>query len=138
MAVMAFESWLDPTTTNSIGATGLIQFLPSTAKELGTTTDALRKMSAVEQLDYVYGYLKPVSGKMKTVGDIYASILFGKYSGVIGKPDSHPVWKKGSNEYRDNAPLDINKDGVITKGEATKKVTDRRDTYKKSNNKYEG
>ena len=34
MAVMAFESGIDPTTTNSIGATGLIQFMPSTAKEL--------------------------------------------------------------------------------------------------------
>lgn len=35
-------------------------------------------------------------------------------------------------EYEDNAPLDIDKDGVITKGEATKKITDRRDTYKKN------
>lgn len=52
MAVMAFESWLDPTTINSIGAAGLIQFLPSTAKELDTTTDALRKMTALEQLSY--------------------------------------------------------------------------------------
>lgn len=48
MGIMAFESWLDPSTVNSIGATGLIQFLPSTAKELGTTTDELVKMSAIE------------------------------------------------------------------------------------------
>ena len=131
MAVMAFESWLDPTTTNSIGATGLIQFLPSTAKELGTTTYALRNMTAVKQLDYVYEYYKPLAGKMKTLGDIYMAVLAGKYSPSIGKPDSHVLWSKGSRTYEQNKGLDINKDGNITKGEATQKVIDRRNTYNK-------
>jgi len=40
--------------TNSIGATGLIQFMPDTAKRLGTSTEALRKMGAINQLDYVF------------------------------------------------------------------------------------
>ena len=43
LAVMSFETGgsFDPAEGNSIGATGLIQFLPSTARGLGTTTGAL-------------------------------------------------------------------------------------------------
>lgn len=40
MAVMAFESRFDPkAVAQSTGATGLIQFMPSTAESLGTSTD---------------------------------------------------------------------------------------------------
>lgn len=39
-------------------AVGLIQFTNATAKGLGTTTAALSKMTAVEQLDYVEKYYK--------------------------------------------------------------------------------
>ena len=46
----------DPRTGRSSGATGLIQFLPSVASELGTTTTALQAMSAVDQMDYVEKY----------------------------------------------------------------------------------
>ncbi len=48
MACMAFETGetFRPDKTNSIGATGLIQFMPSTAKGLGTSTAALRQMTA--------------------------------------------------------------------------------------------
>jgi hypothetical protein len=47
----------NPSITNSIGATGLIQFVPKTAKSLGTTTDKLRSMNFSKQLDYVDSYL---------------------------------------------------------------------------------
>lgn len=47
----------NPAITNSIGATGLIQFLPSTAQNLGTSTSALREMSFSEQLQWVDKYL---------------------------------------------------------------------------------
>jgi hypothetical protein len=54
LRIMQFESGLNPASgPNSIGAVGLIQFKPETAESLGTTTDALLKMTAVEQLDYV-------------------------------------------------------------------------------------
>lgn len=54
-----FESagTFNPSIQNSIGATGIIQFLPSTAKELGVTTDILRKMTFAQQLAYVDLYL---------------------------------------------------------------------------------
>lgn len=47
----------NPSITNSIGATGLIQFLSSTAQNLGTSTSALRNMSFSEQLNWVDKYL---------------------------------------------------------------------------------
>lgn len=134
MAVMAFEAWLDPTTVNKYsGATGLIQFTDRTAKDLGTTTAALKNMTAVEQLDYVYKYLELLSkaGKLKSLPDIYVSILCGRYSSAIGKPDNTVLWSKGSDEYEQNNGLDMDGDGNITKAEATQMVIDRRNTYNK-------
>ena len=57
MACMAWESGetFSPTIRNGAGSSmiGLIHFMPTTAKSLGTSTEALSKMTAVEQLDYV-------------------------------------------------------------------------------------
>lgn len=58
LAIINLESarTFDPSITNSLGYTGLIQFGKSAASGLGTTTDALRRMGRVEQMDYVYQY----------------------------------------------------------------------------------
>jgi hypothetical protein len=45
-----------PAIQNSIGATGLIQFMPKTAKGLGTTTEALKAMSVEEQFKWIDKY----------------------------------------------------------------------------------
>lgn len=58
MAVMDLESGLSPSITNSYGYTGLIQFGTDAAKEIGTTTSALRLMTRVQQMDYVEKYYK--------------------------------------------------------------------------------
>ena len=61
MFVMYFESahTFRPDKVNSIsGATGLIQFMPSTARALGTTTNALKKMTNIEQLSSNYKQVK--------------------------------------------------------------------------------
>jgi hypothetical protein len=69
------ESAWNPAATNSIGATGLIQFMPATAVMLGTTTAALRKMSRKQQAVYVQRYFDRVtnngSHKVKRPGDLY-------------------------------------------------------------------
>lgn len=85
-----------PSITNSIGATGLIQFMPSTASGncLKTTTDALRKMTFKQQLVYVDKYLycnlkphlKP-NGKVPdtfTQGDLFMTIF---YPAAINQPN---------------------------------------------------
>lgn len=76
MAVMEFESGLDHTSVNpTSGATGLIQFMPSTASNLGTSTSALKAMTAVQQLDYVYKYFQPYKGRISNIGDLYMAVL---------------------------------------------------------------
>jgi hypothetical protein len=127
MAAMAFETGatFSPTDQNPrSGATGLIQFLPSTAAGLGTSIEALAQMTAVEQLDYVKKYLNPFNGRMRSLSDVYMSILFPV---AVGKPDSYVLFAAPSTAYRQNAGLDVNHDGQVTKGEAASKVQARLD-----------
>jgi hypothetical protein len=122
MAAMAFETGetFSPSVRNKAsGATGLIQFMPSTAKALGTTTSQLASMTDVEQLDFVAKYLKPFKNKMSTVADVYMTILFPK---AVGKPAAFVLFAKPSKAYAQNAGLDANKDGAVTKDEAAAKV----------------
>lgn len=122
MSAMAFETGetFSPSIKNPLsGATGLIQFMPSTAKGLGTTTAALAAMTAVQQLSFVEKYLKPFKGKMKTLSDVYMTILFPK---AVGKPAAFVLFKKPSKTYTQNKGLDANGDGAVTKDEAAAKV----------------
>jgi len=122
MACMAFESGgtFSPHVKNMAGsgATGLIQFMPATAQSLGTTTDELAKMSATQQLDYVQRYFKPYASKIRSLSDMYMAILLPKY---VGQSEDAVLFQNGAG-YRQNSGLDINRDGKITKGEATSKV----------------
>jgi hypothetical protein len=122
MSAMAFETGetFSPSIRNKAsGATGLIQFMRTTAKGLGTTTDDLAAMTAVDQLDFVEKYLKPFKGKMATVADVYMTILFPK---AVGKPAAFVLFAKPSKAYEQNKGLDANKDGSVTKDEAAVKV----------------
>ncbi len=125
MACMAFESGesFSPNVVNGAGsgAVGLIQFMPATAKALWTTTEALGKMTAEEQLDYVYKYFLPYAGRFRTLSDVYMAIL---WPAAIGRPDSAVLWSQDSKPttYRQNAGLDVDRDLTITKGEAASKV----------------
>lgn len=77
-----FAPWIQ----NRIGATGLFQFLPSTAIDLGTTTDALKEMSAVDQLEYGYQLLSPYKGDMVDLTSVYQAVFYPK---SLGKPDTY-------------------------------------------------
>lgn len=125
MAIMAFESGrtFSPSIKNMAGsgATGLIQFMPRTAIGLGTSVEQLAGMTAVEQLDWVEKYLQPYRGRMKTLSDIYMAVL---WPAAVGKPDDYVLFdsKTRPTAYRQNAGLDTNKNGQITKFEAAAKV----------------
>ena len=57
MLTIIKESECNPKARNPRGsASGLIQFLDKTAIALGTTIDKIRRMTGVDQLDYVYKY----------------------------------------------------------------------------------
>ncbi len=123
MAVMSFESGgtFSPSVKNAAGsgATGLIQFMPSTAKGLGTTVQALAAMSAEEQLDYVARHFAPYKNRLKTIEDTYMAVL---YPAAIGKGPAHVMFRKGTKVYDQNRGLDKDGDGLITVGEAADRV----------------
>jgi hypothetical protein len=125
MACMAFESGetFSPTIRNAAGsgAVGLIQFMPATARAMGTSTDALSLLSAEAQLAYVEKYFLPYKGRLKHLSDVYMAIL---WPAAIGKPEGYVLWDAATRPitFRQNAGLDVNKDASITKGEAASKV----------------
>ncbi len=124
MACMAFETGrtFSPTIRNpGSSSVGLIQFVSKTAQYLGTSTSALKKMSAVEQLDYVQRYLAPYSPRIRSLEDMYLSIL---WPAAVGKPLDLVLWRKGDPVYKANKGLDANKNGCITKREAAQKARD--------------
>ena len=125
MACIAWESGesFSPSKKNMAGsgATGLIQFMPSTAKALGTTTVQLAKMTAEDQLNYVYKYFRPFDGRLNNLGDVYMAILWPK---AVGKPDSYVLFDRGA-AYRQNAGLDKDKDGDVERGECLVKIQEK-------------
>lgn len=105
------------------GATGLIQFMPKTARSLGTTVEQLARMTRGQQMVYVRKYFKQFPQiKGGSVDDVYMSVLWPK---AIGKPPGYPIFRKGTKAYTQNAGLDTNKDGTVTKFEAAAKVRQR-------------
>ena len=126
LAVMDFETGgtFDVAQKNAAGsgATGLIQFMPKTARSLGTSVEELAGMSRAEQMVYVEKYLDQFAGKIrgqKGVDDIYMAVL---WPAAAGKPDGYPIFKSGTIAYEQNKGLDTNGDGTVTKFEAASKV----------------
>ena len=126
LCCMAFETGrtFNPAIQNSIGATGLIQFIRPTAIALGTTTDALAAMSRTEQMDWVLKYFKagPVSKiAAPSLEDLYMQILWPR---AVGKPLDYILFTAGEKAYAQN-PLDKDKKGYVTKADAARKVRDQ-------------
>lgn len=99
-------------------AVGLIQWLNATAKEQGTTTAAIEKMTRMEQLELAWKYFRKrikEFGPLMSLEDVYMAI---HWPSAIGKPLSSTMYAKGSSAYAANAGLDVNKDHIITKAEA--------------------
>lgn len=138
MAVMHFETGgsFDPAEKNRAGsgAVGLIQFMPSTAAHLlgmdpqrrahrEEASSIFAAMSDLQQLGYVEAYFQPYAGRLDDLGDVYMAVL---YPAAVGKPEDYTLFR-GGIAYRQNSGLDTDRDGTITKAEATAKV---RNSYK--------
>lgn len=134
-AVMLMESGLNPQAQNTAFpfyvngrldgyATGLIQFIPSTARALGTTTAKIYAMTGTQQLDLVERYYAPYKGKLNTIYALYMvtflpahlkdidndKVVLGTGIGIA------PTEIRRMNPGFDQIPHG-NGDGVITVGE---------------------
>lgn len=125
-AVISIESGFSPSAKSPVAtASGLIQFIDSTAKALGIPggAAAVRSMSAVDQLPWIEKYYRGRFGSRRPRPvDFY---LAGWGTG-IGQPDSYVLAREDAeltfaggtqNLYTLNAGLDTNGDGVITVGD---------------------
>ena len=122
MACMAFETGLtfSPRKQNKISmATGLIQFMPGTARGLKTSIHELLIMTPEQQLKYVELYFKPNAHRISNIESMYMAIL---WPAAIPKNLEYVLWRTGTRAYFQNRGLDINKDGSVTKREAVSKV----------------
>ncbi|MDK3159859.1 hypothetical protein QPK87_25335 [Kamptonema cortianum] len=84
LAVMLFETGgsLNPCQRGAIAldgtrATGLIQFMDNTAKELGTSSEELCRMSQVEQMQWVERYLVQRGFKGGGLPHLYSTVFAG-------------------------------------------------------------
>jgi hypothetical protein len=143
MHVMHIESGLNPQAVNSItGATGLIQFMPSTSIRLGVTTDVLKNMDNVRQMQFVNNYFFPFKGKLKSPIDVYFAVF---YPIAIGKSDNWilqskagtgfavttndigklPVSNSATTVATANRGYDVGSKGYLTVGDVTSVVMGR-------------
>lgn len=117
MAVETAGSFSPAAKNPNSTASGLIQFMAATAKDLGTTTEALRKMTATQQLDYVFKYFDDFikRGKdLSTQGALYAAVGAGK----VGANDQSVLMTSRNPGYAGNAATwDPNRDGLVRQGE---------------------
>jgi hypothetical protein len=118
MIVFKVESSINHRAVNPVSqATGLIQFMPNTALGLGTSVAALKAMTNVQQLDYVYKYFKPYAGRLHSIEDLYTVTFFPV---ALGKPDSYVLQTDTLSAgliASQNRPYDIINDNAITLGE---------------------
>lgn len=127
LSCIAFETGrkFDPSLRNFIGATGLIQFIPLVAKDLGTTTDFLATLTRTQQMEWVLKYFK--KGPLRKVTtpsleDLYMAILWPV---AVGQNNDYVLFKAGTKQYSQNSGLDIGKKGYITKEDSAAKVREQ-------------
>ncbi len=124
-AIVDFESarsWSPSKKNATSGATGLIQIVPSTARMLGTTTDALAAMSFAQQLPWVFKYFQTIGvvGKIHSLQDMYMAVFTPK---GVGQPSSMVLYNAGQAGYDQNAGLDQGGKGFITVGDVANVIT---------------
>lgn len=124
-ALIRSESSGNPQAVNpASGATGLIQFMPKTAKWLGTSTEELMSMSQEKQMDYVEKYLvhmKKSAGFKQNEkldsGQLYALVF------MPAKAKSGNLCESNSLAYQMNEGLDMNHDGRIDNNDLSNRIS---------------
>lgn len=127
-AVISHESRWNPQAKNPRGsATGLLQWIESTAKGMGTSTAEIARMSTIEQLELAKRYFWPYRARIRTVTDALMAVFMPAY---VGKPESHIIARKDSTGaigkrteaevYTANRGFDKEQKGYITVGDVSR------------------
>lgn len=77
MSVMHLETnkTFNPAADNGAGYSGLIQFSDASAASVNTTRSALKKMTFIQQMDYVKAYFLKKKNSLITMTDLYLLVL---------------------------------------------------------------
>ncbi len=90
MAIMHLETgeknMFKPYADNGADYSGLIQFSDASAKKLGTTRSALKKMTFIQQMDYVHDYFASKK-EISNMVDLYLHVLKPNAVGNGNNPD---------------------------------------------------
>ncbi|MFC0182564.1 Transglycosylase SLT domain-containing protein [Pseudarcicella hirudinis] len=114
MALIWAESRFIPTAkAPDSTATGLIQFLESTANEIGYSTAQIAKMNVIEQLVPVERYLSLQIKRYGLPDNGYELYELVHYPAAFKKANGFILYSKGSAAYNANR-LDYDKDGNVT------------------------
>jgi hypothetical protein len=83
---------------------------------MGTSVEALARMSNVAQLEYVKRFFRPYLPRIRpdVPGDYYLAVFMPKY---IGYDYGTVLFRAGETGYTQNRGLDRNGDGLITVGD---------------------
>lgn len=122
MAIMNIEtigSFKANKRNRSTRATGLIQFMPTTAIGMGTTIDRLAQMTELEQLDYVEKHFIDGKKYRNVTGRVDAATLYALvfWPAAASKGNSYVIASRGQSVYSSNPLLDFDKDNKITKAD---------------------
>jgi hypothetical protein len=99
--------------------------MPSTARGLGTSTSALKNMSAVEQLDWVYKYYSSYKNKLNSYVDTYFVTFFPL---AVGKPDDYVLKTNtlsASLIANQNPAFDVDKNKTVQVWEVKKVMLEK-------------
>lgn len=106
------ESGFNTTAVNgSTGATGLFQFMPATARELGYTTEQIQNMSAAEQLEVYDQYL----GRWDYNGSNHLGVMQAAPA-YASRPETYVAYRRGSPAWYANPGWRPADGGDITVG----------------------
>ena len=107
--VIKGESAFNPVAQNKSGAAGLFQFMPDTAKELNTTTDAILRMSPTEQVALYDRYLEKWNySSSNRLGIMQAAPAFANR-----EPEA-VIYAKGTAAWKQNPGWREHGNGPIT------------------------
>lgn len=122
LGLMQSESQINAQARNGgTGATGLIQFMPSTARQLGTSTDELSRMSRGQQMRFVEAYFHQVRlPRGANAGQLYGAVF------LPGRVNQNPLTRSGEKYYGPNAGLDVDRNGDISQQDLIAKVSKKR------------